>query len=187
MSARIIETPRIRLRGWRDEDVEPWYRMNTDPDVMEFFPFPYSRERAHETAQWMREELERDGYGWWILEIKDVAPFAGTIALVEIPYETAFTPATEIGWRLFPEHWGKGYATEGAREALRVAFDELQRDEVVAMTAVQNARSRRVMERLGMTRNPEDDFEHPRIEPGHPLRKHVLYRIGRANFRREES
>lgn len=177
MSAPTIETPRLILRPWRDEDLEPWFAMNSDPRVMEFFVQPYTRDEAERTMALMRRYLERDGYGWWVLERKDDALFAGVIALQDVPFTAPFTPATEVGWRLTHACWGSGYATEGARGALDFAFNERKLHEVVAMTAVVNVRSQRVMQRLGMTHDPRDDFDHPRIEPGHPLNRHVLYRV----------
>jgi len=174
--AAILETPRLRLRGWTAQDLDPWCELNADPRVCEFFPFPFPRERSLALAATIREELEQRGYGWWIAEIKESGTFAGSIALIEVSFEAHFTPATEIGWRLAYEHWGNGYATEGAAAALRFAFEVLGLREVVAMTAVDNVRSRRVMERLGMTHDPRDDFDHPRLPKGHPLERHVLYR-----------
>jgi RimJ/RimL family protein N-acetyltransferase len=172
-----IETARLLLRAWRDTDVEPWVQMNADPRVAEFFPRIYTRELSESTAQRLRADLERRGYGWWVVEVRESA-FAGVVALQEVPFPAHFTPAREIGWRFTPECWGRGYATEGARAALGFAFNRLGWNEVVAMTAVPNIRSQRVMERLGMTRDAGGDFDHPRIEEGHPLRRHVLYRIG---------
>jgi len=151
--------------------------MNADPRVTEFFPHRYTRERSESSAQLIRERLARCGYGWWAVEIRGGAAFAGLIALQEVPFEAPFTPANEIGWRFAFEHWGRGYATEAARAALEFAFDELDWPQVVAFTAASNLRSRRVMERLGMTYESRDEFDHPRIEPGHPLRRHALYRI----------
>jgi RimJ/RimL family protein N-acetyltransferase len=175
----IIETPRLVLRPWRDTDVEPWVAMSADPRVMEFFTSISERAEAETMAAVLRERLERDGYGWWVMEVKDGAPFAGVIALQDVPFEAPFTPALEVGWRLAHEHWGHGYATEGARAALAFAFSALRREEVVAMTAAVNVRSRNVMERLGMTRDARDDFDHPRLAPGHRLRRRVLYRAKR--------
>jgi RimJ/RimL family protein N-acetyltransferase len=146
---------------------------------MEFFLDIEDRAKAEAAALRMRENLDRDGFGWWALEIKGSAEFAGVIALQEIPFETHFTPAVEVGWRLRHEQWGNGYATEGARAAIDYAFNELGRGEVVAITAKINARSQRVMQRLGMTHDPAEDFDHPRLEPGHRLHRHVLYRIRR--------
>lgn len=172
-----IETPRLLLRGWRDEDVEPWVSINSDPRVAEFLGRTYSRELSESTARAMCERLERAGYGWWVVEVRGGPTFAGVICLQEVPFKAAFTPAYEIGWRFASGVWGHGYATEGARAALGYAFNTLHWDEVLAFTMVNNLRSARVMQRLGMTRDPREDFDHPRFEPDHPLRRHVLYRI----------
>jgi ribosomal-protein-alanine N-acetyltransferase len=172
-----IETPRLLLRHWKDSDIEPWMAMNADPRVTEFFSSTYTRAISEAAAMLRRRELDELGYGWWVVEVRGGAPFAGVVVLGEVPFEAHFTPAREVGWRFAPEHWGNGYATEGARGALEHAFAALGWHEVVAMTAVQNLRSQRVMRRLGMTRDPADDFEHPKVEEGHPLRRHVLYRI----------
>jgi RimJ/RimL family protein N-acetyltransferase len=172
-----IETPRLILRDWRDADTEAWIAMNADPRVNEFLGRTYNRELSVASAAAMQRALRENGYGWWAVEIRGGVPFAGVIALQEVPFQAAFTPANEIGWRFASEQWGHGYATESARAALDFAFNRLNWDEVVAFTAASNVRSRRVMERLGMTHDPSEDFEHPRIEPGHPLRRHVLYRI----------
>lgn len=179
MSAPIIETERLVLRPWRDEDIEPWAAMNADPRVMEFFPNTYTQEYASEMAAYLRARLEKDGYGWWVAEIKNGKRFAGNLALQYVPFEAHFTPALEIGWRLAFDAWGHGYATEGARALLDFAFKDLQCAQIVAMTAALNVRSQRVMQRLGMTHAAADDFEHPRLQPCHRLRPHVLYRIER--------
>jgi len=174
-----LETPRLILRQWRDADIDPWAEMNADPRVMEFFPALYDRARAEETAASMRGEIERDGYGFWAVEIKASGAFAGMIGLNEITYDIPVHPKCEVGWRLAFDAWGHGYATEGARAALQFAFDTLGWPEVVAFTAALNQRSRRVMDRLGMVRDPDADFDHPRLKEGDALRRHVLYRIRR--------
>ncbi len=176
---KYLETPRLVLRDWCDADVEPWSRMSADPRMMEFFPETYDRARSESSAAAMRAQLEADGYGWWAVEVKGGPAFAGIIALQLVPAEMPFAPAMEVGWRLAFEVWGHGLATEGARAALSFAFERLRRDEVVALTAATNLRSQRVMQNLAMSRDPAEDFEHPKLEPGHPLRKHVLYRINR--------
>jgi RimJ/RimL family protein N-acetyltransferase len=114
--------------------------------------------------------------GWWVAEQKLDCSLAGVIELMEVPYEAHFTPATEIGWRLRPEYWGCGLATEGARSALEFAFERLGRAKVVAMTARLSLHSQRLMQRLGMTYDPADDFDHPLLEAGHRIRPHVSYR-----------
>lgn len=176
----LIETPRMLLRGWTAEDIHAWAGMNADPRVMEFFPSTVERERSLESGALLREELERDGYGWFVAEVKGVTPFAGVIALQPVPWEAPFTPAYEVGWRFVPEAWGHGYATEGAAAALEYGFNDLGWNEILAFTAEINVRSQRVMQRLGMTHDPADDFDHPRLPQGHRLRRHVLYRAVRG-------
>ncbi len=177
MPAPTIETARLVLRPWRDSDVEHWVAMNADPRVTEFLARAYTRAMSEAGAVAMREALERKGYGWWVVDVRGGPEFAGVVALQEVPFEAPFTPANEIGWRFAPDSWGRGYATEGARAALAFAFDSLGWEEVVAFTAASNVRSQRVMDRLGMSRNPADDFDHPRLDRDHPLLRHYLYRI----------
>lgn len=172
-----LETNRLILRNWHESDLEPWIEMCADEDVMRYFPSTLSPAEARERARVYSERLERNGYGLWIAEIKGGARFAGIIGVHDVSFEAAFTPAIEAGWRLAHEHWGNGYAVEGARAVIAYAFEHLYRSEVVAMTSAFNIPSQRVMQKLGMTHDPRDDFEHPNIAPGHRLRKHVLYRI----------
>jgi RimJ/RimL family protein N-acetyltransferase len=167
---------RVRLRHWRDEDTEPWVAMNADPRVMEHFPSTLLREEAEDSARRFGENLERQGWGLWALEIPGVVDFAGFVGLAQPTFEAPFLPAVEIGWRLAAQAWGHGYASEGARLALDHAYDVLEWDEVVSFTAAGNLRSRAVMERLGMHRRAEDDFDHPRLAGSH-LQRHVLYRL----------
>ncbi len=177
MTVPTIETSRLLLRGWRDADLDSWAEMNADPRVMEFFPRTYERARADAIAAEIRMGFERNGYGWWAVEIKDSGRFAGVICVDDVHYDVPFAPPREVGWRLAFDTWGHGYATEGAAAALDFAFDRLGWDELVAMTSVLNLRSQRVMQRLGMTRDTAGDFEHPRVEAGHRLRRHMLCRI----------
>jgi len=175
----VLETPRLRLRGWCDDDVEAWIEMNADARVREFFPNVASREESLGAAERLRSAFERDGYGWWVLERKRDPGFAGVIALQTVPFEAHFTPVHEIGWRLPVEAWGHGYASEGAAGAMQFAFERLRLPEIVAITASINRRSRAVMERLQMTYDPSDDFDHPRLASGDRLQRHVLYRATR--------
>ncbi len=179
MAAPVIEASRLLLRPWRDEDLDPWCAMSADPAVMEFFPSTLTRERALELAAMVRERLEQKGYGWWVMELKERPGFAGVLALQDVPFEAPFTPAREVGWRLPTASWGRGLATEGAAALIAYAFDTLAWDEIVAMTAAINERSQRVMRRLGMVRDLQNDFDHPRLEKGHRLAPHVLYRLRR--------
>lgn len=174
-----IRTSRLLLRAWRDEDLAPFAALNADPAVMEHFPAPLTRAESDALAAKIRDALARDGFGLWAVEVPGVASFAGFVGLARPTFEAPFTPCVEVGWRLAASCWGRGYATEGARAALDVAFGELRLDEVLSFTSPANVRSRAVMERIGMTRSPADDFEHPRVPQGHPLRPHVLYRISR--------
>jgi RimJ/RimL family protein N-acetyltransferase len=173
----MIETERLLLRGWRDEDREPFARMNADPRVMEFFPAALTPEETAAMMERVRAHFARHGFGWWAAEMKETGAFIGFIGLAVPYFEAHFTPCVEIGWRLAAEHWGRGLATEGARAMLRYGFDELGLREIVSFTTVGNVRSRRVMEKLGMTHDPANDFDHPRIAEGHPLRRHVLYQL----------
>jgi RimJ/RimL family protein N-acetyltransferase len=176
MEPVMLRTERLLLRPWRESDRAPFAQQNADPRVMEFFPRAHDRHESDEMAARIAARIESEGYGLWAVEVPDEAEFIGFVGLQMVPFEHHFTPALEVGWRLGFDHWGHGYATEGARAALAFAHGELGLDEVVAMTAVINVRSRRVMEKLGMTYDPRDDFEVPRIPEGHRLRPHVLYR-----------
>jgi RimJ/RimL family protein N-acetyltransferase len=169
----------LLLRAWRPEDFEPFARLNADPRVMEYFLAPLTRNESDATAQAFADRIQQNGYGLWAVEVVDLTPFIGFIGLAIPRFEAHFTPCVEIGWRLAAEYWGRGFATEGARAALEFGFNELAINEIVSFTTVDNRRSRRVMEKLGMTRNPNDDFDHPNVPAGHPLRRHVLYRIAR--------
>ena len=167
---------RVLLRPWRDEDIEPWAEMNADPRVMEHFPSVLSREEAEESAARIRSHVDEEGWGLWALEVPGVHDFAGFVGLAVPTFDAPFQPGVEVGWRLPVAAWGRGYASEGARLALDRAFDSLGWAEVLSFTAVGNARSRAVMERLGMHHDERDDFDHPRLA-GSPLERHVLYRL----------
>jgi ribosomal-protein-alanine N-acetyltransferase len=170
----LIATERLTLRQWRDDDLEPFAALNADPAVMEFFPAPLTRDQSDALAQRERSAIEERGWGLWAVENAH-RRFIGFVGLAVPSFEAHFTPAVEIGWRLAREQWGKGYAAEAARAALAFGFEELALDEIVSFTAAINVRSRSVMERIGMTHDPADDFDHPRVADG-PLRRHVLYR-----------
>lgn len=172
-------TDRLLLRGWRDEDRPPFAAMNADREVMQHFPAPLSRDESDALADRAAEHVEAEGWGLWAVEVRGTGEFIGFVGLAVPRFEAPFTPATEVGWRLARSAWGHGYASEAARAALDVGFQELGLDELVSFTAVGNTRSRAVMQRLGMTRDPAEDFDHPSLPPGHPLQRHVLYRVRR--------
>ena len=172
-----LRTERLWLRPWRPSDREPFARLNANRRVMEYFPAPLSRGESHLLADQIQSHIDQHGWGLWAVEIPGVASFGGFIGLAVPHFDAPFMPCTEIGWRLEPGCWGHGYATEGARAILAFGFQTLGLDEIVSFTTEANHRSRRVMERIGMTRDPADDFEHPSLPIGHALRRHVLYRI----------
>jgi RimJ/RimL family protein N-acetyltransferase len=196
MQAITLTTPRLLLRPWRDGDVEPFAAMFDDPAVMEFLMPARGRMSACADADRaaieaivgrVRAHFDRHGFGWWAAELRKTGAFIGFVGLSHIPFEAHFTPAVEIGWRLAGAYWGQGYATEGARASLEAAFTRLDLAEIVSITVPANARSRRVMERIGMTHDPNDDFDHPRLAEGDPLRRHVLYRIDRARWQQSSA
>jgi RimJ/RimL family protein N-acetyltransferase len=167
------------LRKWSPGDRAPFAELNADPRVMRHFPALLSREESDELAERIEAGFARRGFGLWAVEIPGVTSFAGFIGLSVPGFEAPFTPCVEIGWRLAARHWGQGYAPEGARAALAFAFGVLKLEEVVSFTVPANRPSRRVMEKIGMAHDPADDFDHPSFPDGHPLRRHVLYRMAR--------
>jgi RimJ/RimL family protein N-acetyltransferase len=177
-----LRGPRVQLRRWRVEDRAPFAAMNSDPRVMEFFRSPLTRDDSDAMADRIERHFDEYGFGLWALEVPGVAPFIGFAGLTWARFDAHFTPAVEIGWRLAFLYWGRGYATEAARLALAFGFDVLALEETVSFTAVGNRRSRAVMERLGMRRDPVGDFDYPGFPEGHPMRRHVLYRIGSDRY-----
>ncbi len=187
MSYPTLTTPRLLLRMWRDADLPAFAAMNADPQVMELFPELLERAESDALVRRIRAHFDEHGFGRWAVEVPGVAEFIGFVGLSVVDFRAAFTPAVEIGWRLATPHWGKGYATEAARAVLRFGFNQLRLDEIVSFTVPHNQRSRRVMERIGMTYIATDDFEHPRLPVGHPLRLLVLYRLSREAWARADS
>lgn len=175
----MIETERLHLRAWRDGDLDAFAALNADPGVMEFLPAPLTRDESDALAARIRDHFDSHGFGLWALQVRETSEFVGFTGLAWQTFPAHFTPAVEVGWRLARRAWGKGYATEGASAALGHGFGVVGLGEIVSMTAVGNERSRRVMERIGMTRDPGDDFDHPNVAAASPLRRHVLYRIRR--------
>lgn len=151
--------------------------MNADPVVMEHLPSTLTPKQTGEFIGRIEREFEERGFGLWAVEVPGVAPFIGFVGLHAVPFTAHFTPAVEVGWRLAAGHWRRGYATEAARTAAAFGFETAGLPEVISMTTPGNTRSQRVMERIGMTRDPTDDFDHPLLAGGHPLRRHVLYRL----------
>jgi len=179
-----ISTSRLLLRGWRDADRAPFTAMNADPAVMEHFPAVLDGAASDALVDRFLEHWAAHGFGIWAAERRSDAQFIGYAGLYMPSFEAHFTPAVEVGWRLAHEAWGHGYATEAGEAALRFGFEQARLGEIVSFTVPANERSWRVMERIGMRRDPAGDFDHPRISPGHRLRRHVLYRLGREDWLR---
>jgi ribosomal-protein-alanine N-acetyltransferase len=171
-----LTTPRLVLRAWRPSDREPFAALNRDPVVMEHFPAPLSREESDDLIDRNMHALDVRGYCWWAVEIADTSEFIGCTGLTETSFDAHFTPAVEVGWRLAHRAWGHGYATEAGGAAIDHGFDRVGLEEIVSFTTPANRRSRAVMARLGMTHDPADDFDHPRLARGDPLRRHELWR-----------
>ena len=179
-----LETDRLFLRAWQDQDVEPFARMCADPEVMRYFPELLTREKSAELVSRCIEKHGQDGFCMAPVEVRDTGEFLGFVGLNRPTYAAPlpFDPCIEIGWRLKRSAWGKGYASEAARAWLRFGFETIGLDEIVAFTIPANAPSRKVMERIGMQRNREGDFLHPSLPADHPVAPHVLYRLAASDW-----
>jgi RimJ/RimL family protein N-acetyltransferase len=177
-----ITTERLLLRGFRDTDRDAFAAMNGDPAVMEFFPAILDRVASDALLDRIGDRWRTDGHGLWAVERRADGAFLGFTGIARLPW----LREPEVGWRFVPAAWGRGYATEAGRAALRFGFDVLELPEIVSVTTVGNVRSRAVMERLGMGRDPADDFLHPNLPDGHPQRRHVMYRLRRQDWRPPE-
>ncbi|MDA0782477.1 MAG: GNAT family N-acetyltransferase [Proteobacteria bacterium] len=175
----MLKTERLILRNWKEEDLEPFAALNACEYVCEFLPKILSKEESNSLAKKIITHFEQHGFGLFAVERKDTGEFIGFAGLSIPGFDAHFTPATEIGWRLAYEHWGFGFATEAAIVVRDSAFDELDLKELVSFTTKNNKASRRVMEKIGMTHDEADDFDHPNLKDGHPLKPHVLYRESR--------
>ncbi len=177
-----LESPRLLLRQWHDDDLTEFAKLCADPQVMRYFPAPLSRLECAALIGRIRGHFAEHGFGLWALERNDTGAFIGFTGLFNVGFDAAFTPAVEIGWRLARRHWGQGFASEAAWAALRCAFGQLGLDEVVSFTTRDNTPSQKVMQAIGMQRDFAGDFDHPRLAADDPLRPHVLYRINRAQW-----
>jgi RimJ/RimL family protein N-acetyltransferase len=183
MARSELRTPRVLLRRWRDADLAPFAALNADPEVMKYFPAKLSEQESANLIARAERDFERCGFGPWALELPGEEPLIGFLGLMPVPDALPFAPAVELGWRLARPFWGRGLASEAGRAATRHAFEELGLPELVAYTAAHNERSRRLMRRLGMTRDPAEDFAHPALPAGHRVSHHVLYRLPAARWR----
>lgn len=179
----ILETERLILRQWQDEDYPVYAGLNADPEVMRYFPSRLSVEQSIEQARKLKNKIARRGWGFWAAEVKASGEFIGFIGLNDVDADSGIpkAPLLEVGWRLLAAHWGKGYATEGAKRALQYAFEELGVQQLYSFTALINQPSQRVMIKLGM-KNTGDNFDHPKLPPGDKLARHCLYRITREEW-----
>jgi RimJ/RimL family protein N-acetyltransferase len=192
-----LRTERLVLRPWTDADRAPFAALNADDEVMAHFPGTLTREESDAMVDGIRERMDRQGFGLWAVDVVGGPSCIGFVGLNPIPFDAAFTPALEVGWRLARDVWGRGYAPEGAVASVDFAFASVRRDgdgftsiddgepldEVVSMTTPSNLKSRRVMEKIGLRRDPADDFDHPAMVDRAPhLVRHVLYRIDRAGW-----
>ncbi len=180
----LIETAteRLLLRAWRDSDLPALAALNADAEVMRHFPSPLDAEQSAQMLARMREHLDEHGFGFWALQRRDSGELIGVTGLARVSFAAPFVPAVEIGWRLARAHWRQGYAREAACAALAVAFEQLGLDQVVSFTVPANLPSQAVMRSIGMQRDKDGDFLHPKLPDGHPLQPHVLYRIRRAQW-----
>lgn len=177
-----LETERLLLREWRDDDIPKAAAMNACPDVMRYFVEPLNHDQNLEMVERVRKHFAEHGFGFWAVELKGVESFIGLLGLAVPRFEADFTPCVEIGWRLTQPYWGQGLAPEGATAAMNFGFNELELDEIVAFTIPSNLPSRRVMEKLGMTHSASEDFDHPMVPANHRCLRHVLYRMPRSRW-----
>ena len=174
----MIETARLILRPWRKSDRPLFAEQSADPIVMRFLAGVLTRETSDAYIDRMEQHLAATGFCEWAVEAPGIAQFIGAVGLSHVKFEASLTPAVEVGWRLHRRYWGQGYATEAARAAIDDGFTQIGLSEIVALTALGNLASMRVMGRLGMTRTVE--FDHPLLPETHDLRRHILYRLSRV-------
>lgn len=177
-----LHSARLRLRAWCADDLPAFVALNADAEVMRHFPGVMSEAESRALAERIQGHFTAHGFGQWVLERHEQPGLIGVLGLQQVSFAAAFTPAVEIGWRLHRAFWRQGYALEAAQAALECAFTRLDLDQVVAFTVPANLPSQRLMQRLGMQRDADGDFEHPRLPLGHALRPHVLYRFPRARW-----
>jgi RimJ/RimL family protein N-acetyltransferase len=182
-----FSTARLLLRRWRGTDHEPFAALNADPLVMEYFPARLTRSDSDQLIARIESGFDQRGYGLWALELRATGEFIGFTGLDTPSFDAHFTPAVEVGWRLARSAWGQGYATEAGLTSVAFGFEEAGLGEIVSFTSAANLRSRAVMKRIGMAHDPLDDLDHPELEEGDELRRHVLYRISAGDWRPRRS
>lgn len=175
----ILATERLILRPWRDSDLAPVAEITADPEVMRYFHLTRTRAQSDAWVARTQAHIDRHGFGVWAVEAPGVAGLIGFVGLVHVPEDVPCAPAIEVAWTMGAAWWRHGFCTEAARAAMRDGFDRLGLAEIVAFTAATNTPSQGVMRKLGMTRDVDADFDHPRVPAGHALAPHVLYRLQR--------
>ncbi|HAC63527.1 MAG TPA: GNAT family N-acetyltransferase [Cyanothece sp. UBA12306] len=175
----MLQTQRLILRRWKSSDYKPFAQINADAEVMKYFPAVLSKQESNQLIERIENHHQMHQFGLWAVEEKTTSAFIGFVGLNVPSFSAHFTPTVEIGWRLARPFWGQGYATEGAKAAINYGFEVVKLPSIVSFTSQLNLRSIAVMQRLGMTYNPAWDFDHPRLPSGHPLQRHVLYRVTR--------
>ena len=182
-----LETERLIIRNWRDSDRELFHEINSDPRVMEYFPFIRDRLQSDELMQRLRNSIDAEGFGFTAMELRETGECLGFCGLARTNIEGLPSGMVEIGWRLAVRHWGKGYVSEAARSLLEFGFTTLDLEEIVSFAVFDNFRSIAVMRRIGMTPDPQRDFDHPRVPDTHPhLKRHVLYRLSAQDWRQRK-
>jgi RimJ/RimL family protein N-acetyltransferase len=179
----IIETERLILRTWKKEDIEPYYQINQDLKVIEYLRGPLTMNQVSDFIKTTNSHNDKYGYALWAVQLKETSELIGFIGLQFTDWESHFTPAVEVGWRLGSQYWKKGYATEGARAALEYGFNRCGLKEIISFTVPANVRSISVMEKIGLKQDMNGNFAHPKLEPNHRLSQHVLYRITKEDYK----
>ena len=173
-------TERLIIRDWKDEDITPFTEMNSDPEVMKYFPSALTPEKSLEFFERITAAIKEKGYGLFAAELAETNELIGFVGFAGPRFEAWFTPCIEIGWRLRKKFWGRALAPEGAAACLEMGFNEFGFADIFSFTSEINAPSRRVMEKIGLSHI--GDFDHPNIPEGNALRKHVLYKIDKAGY-----
>lgn len=183
----MLTTERLILRHWKEADLEPFAALNADPVVMEHFPKLSTLQETKEMIERIEAAFAKNTFGLWAVELKSTNEFIGFVGLARPNFDAHFTPCVEIGWRLAKEFWGKGYAPEAARESLKYGFEQSGLEEIIAITSTTNVNSMTVMKKIGMKTNPDENFPHPKLEDGHPLQMHVLYRLSKDQWLKSQA
>ena len=177
-----LETERLILRRWKEADIEPFFKITSDPEVRRYYPNVLTINETKSLVTRIESHFVKESFGLWALELKSTGEFIGYTGLSKPTFEAHFMPCVEIGWQIARRYWGQGYAPEAANKALEDGFVRIGLDEIVSFTTVSNDKSIRVMEKLGMHRNPKDDYLHPFLPEGHPLKPHVLFRLKKTEW-----